>query len=361
MSFFMPTKVIYKEEAVLKHREIFQDLDEPILIITGKSSKKNGSLDDLLDVLERKRIYLYDDTPENPSLDIIKPLAEKFGDAEVVIGLGGGSPMDTAKAVAVLIENPNLGPEDLYSNEKYKRAKPIICIPTTAGTGSEVTQYSVLTFNGRKKGFSHECIFPKYAFVDYRYTLTLGKEITLSTGLDALSHALEGFLSLKSTPFSDLLALEAMKIIKDCFPKLLDDPENVFYRERMMFASTVAGMVISQTGTTIAHALGYNLTTEKSVRHGLATAVFLPFELRQARKVAKEKVETVLKIFEGSLEDYYWLLGISLDINISEEEIERWTKIVSISSHINSTPGSYSSENLKEAYEEIKDKYCKIP
>lgn len=358
MSFFMPTKVVYGENVILKNREIFQSIGNTFLIITGKSSKLNGSLDDLLDVLENKKVYIYDNTPENPPVDIIKPLADNFKDIDVVIGLGGGSPMDTAKAVAVLIENPSLSGEDLYVKDKYNSSKPIICIPTTAGTGSEVTQYSVLTVNGRKRGFSHECIFPKYAFVDYKYTLTLGRELTLSTGLDALSHAIEGYLSLKSTPFSDLLALESMKIIKEYLPRLLDDPENSYYRERIMFASTLAGMVIAQTGTTIAHALGYNLTTEKGVKHGLATAVFLPFELREARKVVKERVDVVLKIFNNSLQEFYSLLGIILNIGISNEEISQWAKIVSTASHISSTPGSYTFENLKEAYEEVKEKYC---
>uniref|UniRef100_A0A7C5U4L7 Iron-containing alcohol dehydrogenase n=1 Tax=Fervidobacterium nodosum TaxID=2424 RepID=A0A7C5U4L7_9BACT len=358
MSFFMPTKIIYGENVILKNREIFQNLGERFLIITGKSSKQNGSLDDLCDVLENKTIYIHDATPENPPVDIIKPLAEKFKDADVVIGLGGGSPMDTAKAVAVLIENPNLKEEELYTKEKYNSAKPIICIPTTAGTGSEVTQYSVLTIDGRKRGFSHEVIFPKYAFVDYRYTVTLGKKLTLSTALDALSHAMEGYISLKATPFSDVLALEAMKIIKEYLPRLLDDPENSYYRERIMFASTLAGMVIAQTGTTIAHALGYNLTTEKGVKHGLATAVFLPFELKEAKSKVKDKVENVLRIFEGSLESFFSLIGVNLEIQINEEELTQWAKIVSKASHIASTPGTYTFENLKEAYQQVIEKYC---
>lgn len=358
MGFYMPTKIIYGENVVLKNRELFRILGNTFLIITGKSSRRNGSLDDLLDVLENKRVYIYDSTPENPPVDIIKPLAQDYKDADVVIGLGGGSAMDTAKAVAVLIENPHLNVEELYEKEKYNSAKPIICIPTTAGTGSEVTQYSVLTLNGRKRGFSHECIFPKYSFVDYRYTLTLGKEVTLSTALDALSHAIEGYLSLKSTPFSDVLALDSIKLIAEYLPKLLDDPENSYYRERIMFASTLAGMVIAQTGTTIAHALGYNLTTEKGVRHGLATAVFLPFELREAKKVAKERVDNVLKIFNNSLQEFYLLLGVALNVSISDEEITRWAKIVSNASHISSTPGNYTFENLKKAYEEVIEKYC---
>ncbi len=357
MSFFMPTKVLYGKDIILKNRELIRDLGENFLIISGKSSQKNGSLDDVLDALEGKNVQIYDETPENPPTDIIKPIAQKNYDADVVIGLGGGSPMDAAKAVAVLIENHLLSAEDLYDKTKYSRAKTIVCIPTTAGSGSEVTQYSVLTFNGKKRGFSHECVFPKISFVDYKYTMTLGKNLTISTALDALSHAMEGYISLKSTPFSDTLAIESMKIIKEYLPKLLDDPENEFYRERIMFASTLAGMVIAQTGTTIAHALGYNLTTDKDVKHGLATAVFLPFELREASKFVKEKVDTVFKIFDGSLYEFFALLGVRLYIIISDEEINRWANIVSTASHIASTPGTYDLEKIKLAYEEVREKF----
>lgn len=357
MGFYMPTKVLYGRDIVSKNRELIQSLGDTYLIVSGKSSKKNGSLDDTLDVLDGKHYYIFDETPENPPLEIVEFIARKYSDADVVIGLGGGSPMDTAKAVAVLLENPSLKPEELYEKDKYGSAKPIICIPTTAGTGSEVTQYSVLTVNGRKKGFSHECIFPKIALIDYKYTVTLNKELTISTALDALSHAVEGYISRKATPFSDALALESIRTINSYLPKLLDDPDNEYYRERIMFSSTLAGMVIAQTGTTIAHALGYSLTTEKGVKHGLATAVFLPYELKVAKVEVKEKVDEILRIFNGSLEEFYELLGVSLSVEISDEDIENWSKIVSNASHIAVTPGKYDLEEIKHAYIEIKEKY----
>lgn len=365
MGFHMPTKVIYQKDCVLKNRELIRNLGEHFLVVTGKSSKKNGSLEDLLDALEGKETYIYDETPENPPLDIIKPIAQKYGNADVVIGLGGGSPMDTAKAVAILLENKELDPIDLYNKEKYKRARPIVCIPTTAGTGSEVTQYSVLTVDGKKRGFSHECIFPTYAFVDYKYTLTLNRELTLSTALDALSHAVEGYISLKATQFSDVLALNSINLIKEYLPRLLDDLENEFYRERIIFASTLAGIVIAQTGTTIAHALGYPLTTDKGVKHGIATAVFLPFELQEAKieannntKDVKEKVDQVLKIFEGSLESFYRLLNIYMDIDFSDEEIDNWAFMASKASHISATPGTYTLEKFVSAYKKVLKTYC---
>ncbi|ODN30111.1 iron-containing alcohol dehydrogenase family protein [Fervidobacterium thailandense] len=355
MGFYMPTKVLYGKDVVLKNRELIQSLGERFLIVTGKSSKKNGSLDDVLDVLDGKHVTVYDETPENPPTTVVEEIAKMFTDVDVVVGVGGGSPMDTAKAVAVLLENPSLTAQDLYDTGKYTRAKPIICVPTTAGTGSEVTQYSVLILNGRKRGFSHECIFPKIAFVDYKYTLTASEELTLSTALDALSHAVEGFISLRATPFSDVLAVESVKLIKEFLPKVLNDPENEFYRERLMFASTLAGMVIAQTGTTIAHALGYSLTTEKNVKHGLATAVFLPFELKVANN---EKSKFINELFDGSIMNFYEQVGVKLPVAFSDEEIETWANIVLSASHLKVTPGEYTLERIKEAYEFVRSNFC---
>jgi len=358
MGFFMPTKVLYGKDIVLRNRELFQSLGETFLIITGKSSRKNGGLDDVLDVLEGKHVYIYDETPENPPMEVVEEISERFEDVDIVIGLGGGSPMDTAKAVAVLVENKHLKPEDLYNKSKYQSAKPIICIPTTAGTGSEVTQYSVLTVNGRKRGFSHECVFPKISFIDYKYTLTLNESLTLSTALDALSHAVEGFLSTKATPFSDMLAIESVKIIKEYLPRLMSDLTNEFYRERMMFASTLAGMVIAQTGTTIAHALGYSLTTDKGVKHGLATAIFLPYELKIAKKHGCQKANIIIDMFDGSMYEFYRLLNVRLDTLITDDDIYSWASIVINASHLSVTPGKYDLETIVEAYKEVRERFC---
>lgn len=361
MSFFLPTRVLFGEDVVLKHRTLLSELGESFLVITGRSSRRNGSLEDLLDALEGKSVTVFDETPENPSVDFVKAICDKFralGRFDVVVGLGGGSPMDTAKAVAVLLENVELDASDLYDATKYRCAKPIVCVPTTAGTGSEVTQYSVLTVKGWKRGFAHECVFPTLALVDPKYTLTGDEELTLSTALDALSHAVEGFISTRSTPFADLLALDSVKLIVQYLPKALEDPLNKTYREKLSLASSLAGMVIAQTGTTIGHALGYSLTVEKGVKHGLATAVFLPFELDEARYHVPEKVETLHNIFGGSLRRFFRELNLKIEVQILDEEIGRWSNLVIAASHLRSTPGNYDVEKIRRAYEEVRVEYA---
>ncbi|SHH38688.1 iron-containing alcohol dehydrogenase family protein [Thermosipho atlanticus] len=345
MAFYLPTKIMYENE-ILKNE--IDKLGKRFLIITGKSSKRNGSLEDLINLLESldKEYEIFDESKENPPKELIENITQKYGkNWDVVVGLGGGSPMDTAKAVAVLCKN-NISVEDLYDQSKYDTAANILCIPTTAGTGSEVTQYSVLTINGRKRGFKHEKIFPKIAILNPKYTISLPKDLTISTGLDAFSHAVESALSLRSNEFSEIFAFKAIKIIKNTLPKLVNDLENYEYRKEMLLASTYAGIAISITGTTIAHSLGYSLTTDKNLRHGIATAVFLPFEM----KIAGTKKSKIIHELVGDIEDFIKTLGVEIYFETNESEIEKWVNAVSNSSHVKVTPGNFNKEKIKEAY-----------
>ncbi|MBO8160003.1 MAG: iron-containing alcohol dehydrogenase [Thermosipho sp. (in: Bacteria)] len=347
MGMYLPTKIFF-EDNYKESEKLIDSLGNSFLIITGKSSKINGSLEDLLVILNKlgKKYEIYDECLENPPKELIEKIIKKFGkNWDVVVGLGGGSPMDTAKAVAVLCKN-DIEVEDLYEPSKYSLASKIICIPTTSGTGSEVTQYSVLTVNGLKKGFKHEAIFPTLSILEPKYTLTLSKELTISTGLDALSHAIESALSLRANDFSDLFAFKAIEIIKNTLPKLVDDLNNYELRKNMLYASTLAGIAISITGTTIAHALGYSLTTEKNIKHGVATAIFLPFEIENATTEKSQKISNII----GNMLDFLKNLDVKVSFEINDNEINRWAETVSKASHIKVTPGNYNIDKIKEAY-----------
>ncbi|MDK2886178.1 MAG: hypothetical protein PWP54_736 [Thermosipho sp. (in: thermotogales)] len=351
MDFYLPTKLFSNIDSF---SIALEKLGEKFLIITGKSSAHNGSLDELTKILNKyqKKYEIFNETIENPPKELLELILKRHGkDWDVIIGLGGGSPMDTAKAIAILCKN-NISVEELYELEKYNTASKIVCIPTTAGTGSEVTQYSVLTINGIKKGFKHEKIFPTISLLEPKYSLTLPKDLTISTGLDALSHAVESALSLKSNNFSELFAFKAIEIIKDTLPKLINNLENYELRKRMLLASTYAGISISVTGTTIAHSLGYSLTTDKGIRHGLATAVFLPFEIENAKTKNAEKIVSIL----GNMLDFLKKLNVEITFSVSEQEINKWSEIVANSSHVKVTPGNYDLQKIKEAYHWLIDK-----
>lgn len=358
-SFRSPTRIFFGEHVLDKEKHFLALLGKRCFVVTGKrSSKINGSLQELLEALKSLNIeyVIWDQISENPTFEQIAKAVEmtKKEKIDFVVGVGGGSPMDASKAIAVLLKNQNLNVSDLYQPEMYSEALPICTMPTTSGTGSETTQYSVLTNReGFKKGLSSEVIFPRFSFVDYRYTVTMTEELTRATGLDALSHAVEGFISRRSSIISDTIALKSIEIIRDYLPRVLNKPHSKEFRENMMIASTMAGIVISQTGTTMAHALGYPLSTFKGVKHGEANAAFLHNVVELAKEEIPEKVKILYKILQSDIAEFLLKVGFHVQVELSEDEVKAWTKRALKASHLKSTPGAYSEELILKMYREV--------
>ncbi|MBM7559379.1 iron-containing alcohol dehydrogenase family protein [Marinitoga litoralis] len=361
MLFYMPTKLYYGKDIIFDHKEEII-LGEKAIIVTGRNSAKiTGALDDVITILNEYNIsYIhYNEIGENPTYEMVikgKNIAIE-NECDFVIAIGGGSPMDAGKAIAVLAANPELNPDDLFDMNNYDVALPIVTIPTTSGTGSEVTEYAVLTKpNGRKSGFKSNLIFPDVSYLDPRYMAKMNKELTLTTAVDALSHAVEGILSKKATIMSDMLARESISLIHEYLPKSLNDLENLEYREKLAIASSLAGIVIAQTGTILPHSLGYRITIHKGIRHGQATAIFLPFVAEEIDKVAPEKTKILKDIF-GSLDNFYSFLkelGVyDFNINFSNEELDLFSQEVLNSSHVINTPGTYDKEKILEFYNNL--------
>ncbi len=359
--YFIPTEVHFGRGVLLQKGDSMRTLGKRALVVTGKSSSKNGSLDDLKKVLDGIGVEyeVFDGVRENPSFEILRKAREMYGDFEpdFVVGLGGGSPMDFAKAISVLLKNPGIDLPELYNTEKYSSMYPVVAIPTTSGTGSEATQYSVITDDlGNKRGFGTDFTFPTLSFVDPRYTLTMPADLTVSTGVDALCHAVEGYLSRRSNPLAKVLAMRAIVGIRDALPKVIKSLDDLELREEMMLSSTIAGMVIAQTGTTVNHAFGYPLTTFKGIRHGQATGLFLVENLKIMGEEVPEEVEEVLKPFGGleGLEGVLKDLGIyDLRVEIEPEDIESWTEGVSKAKHLKVTPGRYDPDTIRRVYERV--------
>ncbi|WP_129409076.1 iron-containing alcohol dehydrogenase family protein [Marinitoga lauensis] len=361
MLYYMPTKLYYGKDIIFQHKEEIV-LGEKAIIVTGKNSAKlTGALDDVISVLEELKIpYIhYDGIGENPTYEMVlkgKEIALS-NECDFVIAIGGGSPMDAGKAIAVLTANPELTPDDLFDMNNYDVALPIVAVPTTAGTGSEVTPFAVLTKpNGRKSGFKSELIFPDISYLDPKYMVKISKALTLTTAVDALSHAVEGTLSKKSTPLSDMLAKESIRLIYEYLPKVLNDLENIEYREKLAIASTLAGMVIAQTGTILPHSLGYRITIHKGIRHGQATAMFLPLIAEEVEKYSPEKTKIIKDIF-GTLDKFFVFLkdmGVyEFNIDFTNEELELFVNEVMLSSHVKNTPGEYDKGKIKNMYTKI--------
>jgi len=329
------------------------------LLVTGKNSAKaSGAFSDVVEVLEEYGIdyEIYDRVANNPSLENVKEggeAARKF-DADFIIGIGGGSPLDASKAVAVLATN-DIEPVDLYKNVFENKPLPIIAIPTTAGTGSEVTPYSILTRDDMKtkKSFGNEDTFPAVAFIDARYTESMSYETTVDTALDAFTHALEGYLGRRSTPVSDILAVEAIRIFGECLENLLNNKFDYDVREKLLYMSMLGGMVISHTGTTIIHGMGYSLTYFKDIPHGRANGMLVREYLKYNYEAAKEKTDNVLRLLKvPSIDAFGEIIDrlIPQKPVLTKEEIELYASLAMKQNSTLSNARTVVKEDMEEIF-----------
>jgi len=269
------------------------------VLITTPGSTRRGISRKISTLLGTSLVALFDKVEPNPTFETITAAYRELKQLEYdfIIAVGGGSAIDTAKAVAALAaldsdealkENLKKGvdiPEDFVP-------KPVIAIPTTAGTGSEVTMWATIWDMEEKKKYSlsHPRLYPEIALLDPELTLTLPEKETIYTGIDALSHAMEAIWNKNHNPVSDMFALKAIELIRKHLPKLRHDPGNIDLRTSMLRASFFAGLAFSNTKTAIAHSISYPLTAHFNIPHGLACALPLPHVLRFNGKKAAKRI-----------------------------------------------------------------------
>lgn len=294
MYFNMPTKIYSERNCVKKYRDQWTALGNRALIVTGKSSVKNGALADVTVALEEagKSYYIFDETEENPSIEMVMKVRE-IGireQVDFVIGIGGGSPMDAAKAIALMIAQKDKDADFLYQKGD-DTALPVVEVPTTCGTGSEATPYAILTIHAKrtKSSLPHR-VYPIYALVDGKYLMSAPRSIIVNTAVDALGHFIESYVNTNATDFSRMICEYGMGVWSSSKNVLIGAELTEEECDRLLFASTLAGMAITHTGTALPHGLSYYLTYEKGIPHGKAVGYFLPGYLAQASPMLRRKV-----------------------------------------------------------------------
>ena len=254
-----------------------------VLLVTTPGFVKRGVVQRVTDALAAHQVTVWDGVKPNPDLQDLDAATATLRALDIggVVGLGGGSALDAAKVLATTIASaaePTL--REVFRNKAvtdWAPRLPLVAIPTTSGTGAEVTPFATVWDHAEQKKHSltGDFVYPDVALLDATLTLTLGEEDTLYPALDAISHALESLWNKNGTPVSRALAFQALALSKEALPTAIGNPNNLEARQKLQIASTLAGMAISQTKTAIAHAISYPLTSIYGVPHGLACSFSL--------------------------------------------------------------------------------------
>jgi alcohol dehydrogenase len=322
-----PVEIIFGENYATSLRA--HVADRSAVLITTPGSAKRGIVDSIRHQLESLLVGVLDIVHGYPTFDTIRDTHEKIAayDFDIVIALGGGSAIDTAKLVAAseTSDSADWLSKHLKDGQDFPEPflpRPIIAVPTTAGTGSEVTQWATIwDFDEKKKySMSHSSLYPMTAILDPSLTLTLSEQETLNGGLDALSHAMEAIWNKNHNPISDAFALDAIRTIIENLPLLKNDLQNIDLRTTLLCASLCAGMAFSNTKTALAHSISYPLTAHLDLPHGLACALPLPLlidyngthDFERIKKLAEPlRTGPTLKAMQERMYSFITELGIS--------------------------------------------------
>lgn len=288
-----PPQIYYKKNSI-QALELIPNLSR-VFIVTSPSSIKNGYVEKVLHYLKKRsdfvRYDVFSEVEPDPSIETVMRGAEQMSQVQpdVILALGGGSVLDAAKGMWLFYEHPEadfhklkqkfMNPRKrVFQFPKLREKAKFIAIPTTSGTGSEVTSFAVISDkqNNIKYPISDPELLPDIAIIDPQFTLSVPKHITADTGMDVLTHALEAYVSVVANEFSDGPILKAIQLVFEYLPKAYQNGQDEVAREKMHYASTIAGMSFNNAFLGINHSLAHALGSEFNIPHGRANAIFLP-------------------------------------------------------------------------------------
>lgn len=363
-NFNMPVRVIGGKRALFENKQVFSYYGRSCLIVCGEgSSRLSGALSDVKSILDELEISygVYDRIVQNPKTEDCKEggrVARDFS-AEFIIGIGGGSQLDAAKAVSVYASNKHLEADDIYNQPLMLPPLPVILIGTTAGTGSEVTGVSVLTRgDGHKKSVSGDNYYAKVSFADPTYTYSVPYHFTVSTAVDAFSHAVESLFSNKSDSISAEFAKAAIPVIWDGLKFFYENsalPTDAM-RDELYYASLYAGMALNVTGTCFPHTLSYALTESFGTPHGFACGAFLPAFVKRALEYKNQAATEFLSGLGVSFIEFENIL-LSLcqadNISMTDGQIDAYCNGWENVKNFVNTPGSFDKNDARALLTEL--------
>ncbi|RKY32498.1 MAG: hypothetical protein DRP67_00760 [Candidatus Omnitrophota bacterium] len=336
--FYLPTKVFFEKGGIEKYLPQIKNYGNKFLIVSGRNFIfRSGLFERIKNILEKERIEFshFSNVKPEPDTENVEEGVEfcKKEGCDCIVAIGGGSAIDVGKAIA--LRSKNSGRIENYFGEKEYENEPlpVIAIPTTCGTGSEVTRYSVLVYRkeNTKKTIISDRIIPKVAILDSSVLDTLPESLVAATGMDAFSHSAESFLSVKKDKLSEIFSIESLKILWEFLPSAVKGDDES--KEKVFFSSLLAGFAINKTGTIIVHGIGYSLTVKYGIHHGTANALLLPYVFKYLYKNGyREEIERLGNIFGKveNIKNFVKKLGLPVrlkDIGVKEDDIDELVKL----------------------------------
>ncbi|WP_439236053.1 iron-containing alcohol dehydrogenase [Lonepinella koalarum] len=380
-SLFHTNKVISGAGSIQQIAEVVQGFKaKNVVIITDSGVFKAGLINEPQTILQRAGIstHIIQDIPPEPTLEQVDQVYQQTKDlnAEMIIGIGGGSAMDAAKLVAIMLNN-TITLQDVVSGSAVfsQRGLPTLMIPTTSGTGSEATQNAIVLLPEKelKVGIVDEKLVPNCVILEPKMTIGLPPHITANTGIDALCHAIECYISKKGNPFSDTFALKAIELITHNIRLAYTDGKNLVARENMLLGSYFGGVCIATSSTVAVHALSYPLGGKYHIPHGLSNAILLPDVMKFNLDACEEKFANVAKAMglnitnlsqkqaaRAMIEELYALiqdLNIKCDlkaIGITHDVLDSLAEsALTVKRLLNNNPKEMTKQDIIEIYQKI--------
>lgn len=312
--FYLPTRIIFGRGSLNRLSIEVKSLGEPILLVTGKRAlRESGILDRVSRILNKEKIasVLYDQVSPEPDTEVVDRgvTFARQNRCKVVVGIGGGSAIDVAKAIAGLgLEKSFASVAEYLEGGGTKRLNsyglPFIAIPTTAGTGAEVARNAVIiNRNTRsKRSFRSNYLFARIAIIDPTLTVDLPQEITASTGIDTLTHLIEGYISRKANPLTDILAIKGISLVGEALISAYNNGSDLEAREKMSLASLLGGVVLTNSGLGIAHGVSPFLGALHGIPHGVANGILLPRAIEFNLSSNIQKFKSVASVLGEKIE-----------------------------------------------------------
>lgn len=305
-NYHLPVNLVFGRGRVAEVGTLSAGYGKKALIVTGKSStKKSGLLDRVSSYVEEAgmKSIVFDQVSQNPLTTTAKEgadFAKKEG-CDVIIGLGGGSIMDCAKAIAFLAVNDGDINDYIFNRKTSQKALPLILIPTTCGTGSEGNGFAVLTNpeNGDKKSLRSNAIIAKVSIIDSEVMETMPKHVLSAVGFDALCHCMEAYVSKIGQPLTDMMSIEAMKLIGKYLVPVYEGSREEQAWDAITWASTLGGMVINTAGVALPHGMEHPASGLKDIVHGKGLAALTPVITEASISGAPEKYAVISKCLGG--------------------------------------------------------------